>query len=105
MKAFVPDYLLLALVAVSMLSPPSALAGGCDAGAHKHTPEEMANSYFDKMDLNGDKIVTKEEFRKSSLSKMVKSFDALNPDDKGLVKRNDFIQSFIRAHSEPKPKV
>ena len=56
------------------------------------------------MDLNGDKVVTKEEFEKSKMRKMVKSFDALKPDDNGVVKRSSFIELFIKAHSTPKPK-
>ena len=93
-----------AVLALSLISAPSAMAGGCNGAVHKHSPEEMANFYFDKMDLNGDNIVTKGEFEKSSMKNLVKSFDALAPDDSGTVNRDSFIRSFIQAHSEPKPK-
>ena len=99
MKIFGP-----AVLVMSLLASASAFAGSCGGAAHKHSPEEMANHYFDKMDLNGDKAVTKEEFEKSTMKKMVKSFDALKPNDSGIVKRGSFIKLFIKAHSEPKPK-
>ena len=91
------------LVTVLFLAP-AAMAGSCGGAAHTHSPKEMANHYFDKMDLNGDKVVTKEEFEKSKMQKMVKSFDALKPDDNGVVKRSSFIELFIKAYSTPKPK-
>ena len=93
-----------AVFIMSLLASASAFAGSCGGAAHKHSPEEMANHYFDKMDLNGDKAVTKEEFEKAKMEKMVKSFDALKPNDEGIVKRDSFIKLFIKAHSKPKPQ-
>ena len=43
------------LVTVLFLAP-AAMAGSCGGAAHTHSPKEMANHYFDKMDLNGDKV-------------------------------------------------
>lgn len=94
-----------AVLGMFMIAAPSAIAAGYDGAVHNHSPEKMAIFYFDKMDLNGDRIVTKEEFEKSSMKKMVKSFDALEPNDAGTLKRNSFIKFFIKAHSNPKPKV
>ena len=94
-----------AVLAMFLIAAPSVMAAGYDGASHNHSPEKMAIFYFDKMDLNEDKIVTKEEFEKSSMKKMVKSFDALEPDGTGILKRNSFIKNFIKAHSDPKPKV
>ena len=61
----------------------------------------MAENYFDQIDLNGDQIVDLAEFKRSQLSGMVKSFDTLQPDANGLVRRKAFIDAFVKAHSEP----
>lgn len=76
-----------------------ARASSC-GGSHSHaSAQEMAESYFDQMDSNGDKVVDENEFKQSSMAKMIKSFDALQPDKKGLVTRNSFVDSFVAAHS------
>ena len=89
------------LVTVLFLAP-AAMAGSCGGAAHTHSPKEMANHYFDKMDLNGDKVVTKEEFEKSKMQKMVKSFDALEPNESGVVTKSAFIQTMVKMHPETK---
>jgi hypothetical protein len=89
--------------AAFVISP--AHAGSCSGGAHAHSPQKMASKYFDQMDANGDDIVTKEEFEASPMAKVVKSFDALQPDKNGVVKKNTFIESFVKAHPVPKNEV
>jgi hypothetical protein len=39
------------------------------------------------------------------MSKAVNSFDALNPDESGVVKKNTFIENFVKAHPVPKNEV
>ena len=68
---------------------------------HKYSYQEMAEKYFDHMDLNKDKILDKAEFEKSKFSKMMKSFDALQPNENGVVQRDTFIKTFMEAHSKP----
>jgi len=100
MKNLLP---ILFISATFLVSP--AHAGSCGTGAHAHNPQEMASKYFDQMDSNGDDIVTKTEFEASPMSKAVKSFDALNPDESGVVKKNTFIENFVKAHPVPKNEV
>ena len=88
---------------VFVVSP--AHAGNCGVGAHAHNPQEMASKYFDQMDANGDDIVTKTEFEASPMAKAVKSFDALQPDESGVVKKNTFIENFVKTHPVPKNEV
>ena len=87
---------------VILLSAPPALAGGCGTGGHAHNPQEMAVKYFGQMDTNGDDVVTKDEFAVSPIAKMLKSFDVLQPNEKGLVEKKKFIENFVKTHSEPK---
>jgi len=100
MKNLLP---ILIISATFVVSP--AHAGSCGTGVHAHIPQEMASKYFDQMDANGDDIVTKTEFEASPMSKAVKSFDALNPDESGVVKKNTFIENFVKAHPVPKNEV
>ena len=89
---------------VGVIAAP-ALAGSCDSEkighGHTHSYQEMAEKYFDQMDLNKDRILNKAEFEKSKFSKMVKSFDVLQPDSGGVVQRDTFIKTFVAAHSKP----
>jgi hypothetical protein len=85
------------------LSP--AHAGNCDGGTHAHNPQEMASKYFDQMDANGDETVTKAEFEASPMAKAVKSFDALQPNESGVVTKNTFIENFVKTHPVPKNEV
>ena len=71
---------------------------------HDQAVKEMAENYFDQMDLNEDNVVDAAEFRDSKVSKMVRSFDALQPDADGLLRRESFISDFIKSHSEPAPE-
>ncbi len=80
----------------------SAQAGSCGGTDHAHNPKEMAVKYFKQMDTNGDDVITKLEFDASSMAKMVKSFDVLNPNERGEVEKKRFIESFVKAHSKPK---
>lgn len=96
------------LVAASLLvftvCVPPVQAGSHGGAGHAHSPKETAIKYFEQMDQNGDEVVTKAEFEMSPLAKMVKSFNALQPNDKGLVKKSVFIENFIEAHSKPELK-
>ena len=91
---------LAVMSALFVFSP--AHAGSCGGGNHVHSPQEMATKYFDQMDANSDEIVTKAEFEASSMAKMIKSFDVLQPDATGRVTKSDFIKAFVKAHPVPK---
>ena len=45
------------------------------------------------------------EFGKSKISKIIKLFDVLRPHEDGLVQKTTFIQTFVKAHSEPKIEI
>jgi hypothetical protein len=93
MKYIIPAVVVSALFA---LSP--AYAGSCGGGDHAHNLEEMASKYFNRMDANGDEIITKAEFEASTMKNMVKSFDALQPNESGVVTKSDFIETFVKMH-------
>ena len=93
MKYIIPAVVVSALFA---LSP--AYAGSCGGGDHAHNLEEMASKYFNRMDANGDEIITKTEFEASTLAKMIKSFDSLEPNESGVVTKSDFIKTFVKMH-------
>ena len=93
--------LLISTVASAFLAA-SAQAGSCGGAAQADNPKEMAVKYFKQMDTNGDDVITKLEFDASSMAKMVKSFDVLNPNERGEVEKKHFIESFVKAHSKPK---
>ena len=59
------------------------------------------------MDLNNDEVVDRPEFEKSQISKMIRSFDALQPNADGLLMRETFILmretfigNFMKYHSK-----
>ena len=92
------------LVFLSTSISPS-YANGCDGATHAKTDEESAEQYFDQMDLNSDQAVDRMEFKKSQLSKILKSFDTLNPDENGMVSKNLFTKFFVKVHSKPVTKI
>ena len=82
-----------------------ALGGNCGSEnmgyGNKHSYQEMAETYFDHMDLNKDKVLDKAEFEKSKFSKIINSFDVLQPNENDVVQRDTFIKTFMEAHSKP----
>ena len=62
----------------------------------------MASKYFNQMDANGDEVVTKAEFEASSVAKMIKSFDALEPNESGEITKSAFIETMVKMHPETK---
>ena len=84
-------------------SPAQAVS--CGGENHVKYFEEMAETYFMQMDLNNDGTVDKAEFEESKMSKMIKSFDVLQPDENGIVQKTYFIEAFIKAHSKPRTEV
>ena len=76
-----------------------AQADGCDGANHAQNFGKIAETYFMQMDLNNDGSINKLEFEKSKMSKMIDSFNALQPDKNGFVQKKDFIKTFIKAHS------
>ena len=80
-------------------------ASSCGGENHVHNTKKMAEIYFIEMDLDGDGKVNKAEFGKSKISKKIKSFDLLKPDEEGLVQKKTFIRMFVKAHSEPKIEI
>ena len=83
----------------------SAYADGCGSEIHVKKFEKIAEQYFMQMDVNNDGSVNKLEFEKSEVSKMVNSFDVLQPDENGFVHKIDFIKAFIRAHTQSETEV
>ncbi len=89
---------------ITFLSISTSFAGGCGNSAHTHTNEEIAEKYFDQIDLNSDQNIDRQEFENSNMSKMIKSFDLLNPDYNDVVSKKSFIKNFVKTHSEPSYK-
>ena len=100
MKHIIPAVIVSVLFA---LSP--AYAGSCDGGGHAHNLQEMASKYFNRMDANGDEIITKTEFEASTMANMIKSFDALEPNESGVVTKSAFIETFVKMHPVTKNEV
>ena len=82
----------------------SAYAGSCGGGDHVHTPQDVAAEYFDKIDRDGDKTLTKAEFEASSFADSITSFKSLRPDSSGLVTKKSFIETFVKVHLAPNTK-
>ena len=93
-------YAIPAVIASVLFALSPAYASSCGKGDHAHSLQEMASKYFEKMDANGDEIVTKAEFEASPVAKMIKSFDALEPNDSGEVTKGAFIQIMVEMHPE-----
>ena len=93
MKHIIPAVFVSALFA---LSP--AYAGSCDGGDHARNLQEMAIKYFNRMDADGDEVITKAEFEASPMADMIKSYDALEPNEGGVVTKSAFIETFVRMH-------
>jgi len=93
MKHIIPAVFISAFFAIS-----PAYAGSCGGGDHGHNPQEMASKYFNQMDANGDEMITKAEFEASNMAKMIKSFDALEPNESGVVTKSAFIETFVKMH-------
>ena len=97
MKHIIPAIILSVFFAFS-----PAYAGSCDGGGHAHNLQEMASKYFNQMDADGDEIITKAEFEASPMAKMIKSFDALEPNESGEVTKSSFIETMVKMHPETK---
>ena len=95
-------YIIPAAFVIGLFSLSPAHAGGCGKGYHAHSPQEMASKYFNQMDANGDEIVTKAEFEASPMAQMIKSFDALGPNESGEITKDDFIETMVKMHPETK---
>ena len=93
-------YTIPAVIASVLFTLSPTYAGSCGKGDHTHSLQEMASKYFEKMDANGDEIVTKVEFEASPVAKIIKSFDALEPNDSGEVTKGAFIQIMLEMHPE-----
>jgi hypothetical protein len=87
------------------LNASISFAGSCGSGNHGHTKQEVAEKYFGQMDLNNDQVIDRSEFVKSPMSKMIKSFEVLQPDATGVVRKEAFITFFVKAHSDHKTAI
>ena len=96
------NYIIPAAMASVLFALSPAYAGGCGKGDHAHSLQEMASKYFNQMDANGDEIVTKAEFEASPMAKMVKSFEALEPNESGEITKSAFIETMVKMHPETK---
>ena len=93
-------YTIPAVIVCVLFTLSPTYAGSCGKGDHTHSLQEMASKYFNQMDANGDEIVTKAEFEASPVAKMIKSFDALEPNDSGEVTKGAFIQIMLEMHPD-----
>ena len=91
-------YIIPAVVVSAFFALSPAYAENCGGGDHAHNLHEMASKYFNRMDANGDEIITKTEFEASTMANMIKSFDALEPNESGVVTKSAFIETFIKMH-------
>ena len=91
-------YIIPAVVVSTFFALSPAYAGNCGGGDHAHNLQEMASKYFNRMDANGDEIITKTEFEASTMANMIKSFDALEPNESGVVTKSAFIETFMKMH-------
>jgi hypothetical protein len=85
---------------VTLILVAPAYAGSCGSGSHAHSLQNRASEYFAQMDTNGDDKVSKSEFDASPLATVVKSFEALKPDESGVVTKEAFIEDFVKAHGK-----
>tara|TARA_A100001037_G_C15142381_1_gene634453 strand:- start:15 stop:317 length:303 start_codon:yes stop_codon:yes gene_type:complete len=91
---------LVALVCAAVIISLSPVYAGSGVGInHTFEPDEMASKIFKKMDTNNDNLVTKEEFKASPVVEMIKSFEILGPNEKGVVEKEAFIKAFITSHT------
>ena len=95
-------YTIPAVIASVLFTLSPTYAGSCGKGDHAHSLQEMASKYFNQMDANGDEVVTKAEFEASSVAKMIKSFDALEPNESGEITKSAFIETMVKMHPETK---
>ena len=65
----------------------------------------MAEKYFMQMDLNNDGSIDIAGFKETKTSKMIMSFDVLQPDENRIIQKTGFIKAFIKAHSKPRTEV
>lgn len=93
-------FLAMTLLVGTHISP--AQASSCGGENHVKHFEKMAEKYFMQMDLNNDGSIDKVEFEESQMSKMINSFDVLQPDENGVIQKIDFIKAFIKAHLTPR---
>jgi hypothetical protein len=91
-------YIILAVVVSMFFALSPAYAENCGGGDHAHNLKEMASKYFNRMDANGDETITKTEFEASTMANMIKSFDALEPNESGVVTKSAFIETFMKMH-------
>ena len=95
-------YAIPAVIASVLFALSPAYAGSCGKGDQARSPQEMASKYFNQMDANGDEIVTKAEFEASPMAQMIKSFDALGPNESGEITKDAFIETMVKMHPETK---
>ena len=90
------------LVLLTLTTSPS-MSGSCDGTNHVHPTKEAALLYFEQMDVNKDNLVDKFEFTKSKISNIVSSFEELQPDVSGVLRKDAFIEYFVKVHADFKP--
>ena len=91
-------YNILAFVLSVSFAFSPAYAGNCGGGDHAHNLQEMASKYFNQIDANSDETITRREFGASTMANMIKSFDALGPNESDVVTKSAFIETFIKMH-------
>ena len=95
---------LAVIVFLTALISGSAYAGSCGGMGHTHSAQEMAEKYFSQMDANGDALVSRAEFKASTMTKFVKNFEALKPNAEGFIEKKAFLKMFVEAHSTNQPE-
>ena len=89
------------LLVLAMAGALSFPAVAMDHGDESREPHRAVKA-LKQMDANGDEIVTKAEFEASPMAQMIKSFDALGPNESGQITKDDFIETMVKMHPETK---
>ena len=60
--------------------------------------QELAKFYFGNMDFNEDKKLDRSEFENSKFSTRIESFNAMKPNENGVVSLDDFIKYYVEKN-------
>ena len=69
--------------------------GDIQIGFPAPTHQELAKFYFGHMDFNEDKTLDRSEFENSKFSTRIESFDAMKPNENGVLSFDGFIKYYV----------
>ena len=89
-----------ALIILSTSGLPSIAGSYSDIqiGFPAPTHRELAKFYFEHMDFNEDKTLDRSEFENSKFSTRIESFDAMKPNENGVVSLDGFIKYYVETN-------